>query len=235
MALGLVGLLGCDDVLPLADMVDKQLYLGSFIDGFNIDLFANGCPLLIPGTVRATMNGHEMTVDPGRHGSGFAGDAPCYQPSFRIRPLPDDLGTVMTFVIEDRTETLRVVIGGYHPDVPVLEAAPAGGWMPHRGDRLSVSFTPPAEPPDDAHASFSEDGQDNSGPPCFYEDEADASVANEQVSLEVPTTLCFGPAWMWLCVGYAALPHLDLCENATCHYDPSEIEACAGYPLLISQ
>jgi len=235
MALGLVGLVGCDDARPLAEMVDKELHINSVANNFMISLLANGCPLLIPGTVHATLNGRAMTVEPGSHGSGFAGDVGCHEPTFKISALPDDLGPVLTFVIEDHTETLRMVIGGYHPDVPVLEAPPAGGWMLNRGDPLSVSFTSPGEVPDEASAVFHEEGQDNFGPPCFFEDEAVATVAKGQVDLEIPTTLCFGPAWVSLCVGYAALPHVDLCENATCHYDPSEIAGCRVYDLLIGE
>jgi len=118
MALGLVGLVGCDDARPLAEMVDKELHINSVANNFMISLLANGCPLLIPGTVHATLNGRAMTVEPGSHGSGFAGDVGCHEPTFKISALPDDLGPVLTFATEEvkvsASLDMAVERGTYH-------------------------------------------------------------------------------------------------------------------------
>jgi hypothetical protein len=233
IAASVSGVGACDGGTPLADMVDKQLDFDNLDDDFfSVSLFAKGCPLLVPGTVQATLNGHAMTVDPGHHGSGF-GEAPCYQPTFELSPLPPGLGAQLTFVIADASETLRAVIGGFHPDLPVLEAQPAQPSTVHRGDVVSISFTAAAEPPDDVQASFSEDGTPAGPPPCFYNDDAAATIATGEVDLAVPTTLCYSPAWLRLCLGYASLPHLEACENASCSYEPTEIQVCAEYPVTI--
>src|SRR6185369_13825038 len=139
---------------------------GRTFDGgdLTITLIADGCPVLSPGTVDATVNGRAMTVDPGHHGSGTVQD-PCYQPVFHLEPLPTDLGSTLTIEIKDASETLRVVISSFHSSSPELETPTGTAMAVHRGDTLSFSFAgaSPDDPPDYAGASFENDGTPTDG------------------------------------------------------------------------
>jgi hypothetical protein len=236
---GAVGTAGCGDVgsdrKSLADIKSKALWLNRIADAdglLSAQLSGEGSPLLIPGTVEATLNGHPMIVDPGDR---FSFDEFYWSPLFKIQ-APDDLGSTLTLVIKDSTQTLRAVISGRHPHLPVLESPPPQPRVVHRGDQFVVPFTAPDEPPDLASASFSvDDGIHAEGSPChLYPDAPPATILNGQIESRVPTDICISTAFAWVCAGYSALPRLETCENATCLFEPSTARACTNYSLVVS-
>jgi hypothetical protein len=235
LLLGVAGLAGCglgQEGTSLAKMVNRELHFSLSNTFLSISLFADGCPLLVPGTVDATLNGHPLEISPGRHGSGIW-EGPCYQPRFSLSTLPDDLGSTLTFVIKDRTLTLRAVISGHHPELPMLEPAPSEPRVLRRADVVAIGFTSPADPPDHVFVSFSVKGTPTGGGACSHYPQADASIAIGQIEFQVPSTVCISPGSLRVCVGYTARPRLETCENATCFFDPTIAEACQVYPVTI--
>jgi hypothetical protein len=223
------------DPAPLAEMTNKSLYVaglpGSGGD-IGVSLFADGCPLLVPGTVRATLNGRAMSVDPGKHDGPFG--PPCYQPTFSLSPLPADLGDTLTIEISDSSETLRVVIAGYHPDTPQLEPAPTGEpRVVHRGDPLSFGFSIVGDQPDVASASVGESGTPTAGAPCTYDAAAPSAIVGSAIEFQVPASLCYSEADIWACLGFSGQTHLVSCENATCTLDDFTTFGCQHYPVSI--
>lgn len=140
-------------------------------------------------------------------------------------------------MIKDSTQTLRVLIDGRHPHLPILERPTSQPRVVHRGDQFSIPFTAPDEQPDRAKVVFSiDDARHAEGSPChFYPDAAPVAILNGQVESMVPTDLCFSTAFAWVCAGYSVLPRLEACENATCHFEPSIAQACDNYPLIVSR
>lgn len=211
----------------LADMTNKRLSISA---PGSITLYADGCPLLIPGQVEATINDHPMKVSPGYHGTGiYAG--PCTEPRFDLTEQID-LGSTATIVIKDPSQTVRAVIVGLR-EPPTLEPPNTEPWPLHRGDPVRVSFVSTGEAPDYAAARAAEANTSTSGAPCGWDAEAPAIIDGNTVAFAVPTTLCYGAAALTACVGYTTQPQVESCDNATCAYDPGMPHSCTTYPIEI--
>jgi hypothetical protein len=237
LALATVCVLGCvpSGTAPLADMLNKRLAVNGLAEGggdLAVTLIADGCPLLNRAAVEATLNGLPMMIDPGRPGNEL--DPSCHAPVFRMSPLPADLGSTLTIVIKDNTETLRVVISGFHSHSPALEAPPAAPIAVHRGDAISFSFSGASrdDPPDSFGARFDVDGTPTGGPPCSYSETAMPTIAGGHIDVVVPSTLCFTQVGLFTCIGFIDQPALTTCENAACDFNFIG-DQCARYPLLV--
>jgi hypothetical protein len=215
------GVIGCAPAgtASLADMQNKQLaiYGSGNPSDLTVNLLADGCPLLEPGTVEATMNGSPMKVDPGHHGSGFD-EGPCYQPTFHLDAFPPDLGPTPTIVIKDATQTLRVEISGFHDHPPQLELPAATPIPVHLGDTLSFAFTGTSatDPPGYASASLFNDGAPAAGSSCVFTYDGMPTLGDGVINMVVPSGLCSGAAKVSACVEFDHEPVVTACKNASC-------------------
>jgi hypothetical protein len=220
---------GCDALegAPLARMHNKTL---SFDRGpKSVTLEADGCPLLIPETVEATINGHQMAVDPGRHGTGI-NDGPCYPPQFGL-PAADDfeLGATATIVISDSSQTLRVVIVGLPAHLPTLETPTAQPRELHQGGSIKITFSPVEEAPEEATAGFSAIAGPNG---CGAQDGV-ATLDVDAVTIQPPASPCFGNRWLLVDLEYPAASSVQTCENASCDYAPWRPFVFDYYPVTV--
>jgi hypothetical protein len=209
----------------LADMVNKELV----IDGpESITLGADGCALLIPGTVEATINGHPMSVDPGRPAS-VPYDEPCHYPSFGIDLKTIDVGPSATVQIKDQTETLTVVMTGFHPQAPMLPTPDKEAMKLDRSIPVRIPFTTSSGLPDEASFSFIT-GWDRDG--CIQDESSPASIEEGAISTNIPSSLCLGSGELYACVGYTNSLVVQSCENAVCQVFYPERKDCVSYPIV---
>jgi hypothetical protein len=219
--------------MPLSEMRNKQLYLsgwGGPGGRLTVSLFGDGCPLLIPNSTQATLNGRAMEVDVGHQVSGLE-KGPCYQPLFDAHFLDDRLGETLTVTISDHSQTLRVALADYHPAAPIL--GPLGPNI-SRGQSLSVAFSATTDLPDVVQAWLDVDSNHATGAPCYFSDKATAAIADGRVDLQLPSGICQGPATLHVCLTYSRKTHLSGCENATCKLDSDfTTRGCGKYDVTV--
>jgi hypothetical protein len=224
---------GCQgDRRQLAEMANKQLYISSlWAPGGSVlvNLDADGCPVLDPDGLEATLNEHPMAIDPGHLGTEGEGGW-CYQATFRLEPLPGDIGSTITIVIRDPSETLRMVLSDVHAHPPVLEPAGNDARRVHPGDQLSIGFTSPDGLPDTANASIFQDMRTADGPTFTNEYRQPVTLADDHVTLEIPS-LNPGPAWVSACVSFSQQAFVSDCQNAACVLGDPWSRGCDRYNL----
>jgi hypothetical protein len=229
-----VGACAPNDELPLASMKNKtlNLQLESYSEYFTtLNLVADGCAQLVPGTVTATLNGHPMFVAEGWHDESNTSN-PCLPPVFYFNESLRGLGPKLTYVIQDSSQTLRLVVDNVRTDLPVLEPRTATPKVIRQGQEASFGVTSVGKQPVSVPMRF--DGNDNprAVAPCGYEERAFGKLEGDQIVVTVPQ-VCQGPGGVVLCLEYDDVPSVTTCENATCNFTPFPTQTCEHYDVDI--